>query len=147
MEAINIFQVSQYGDNFICHAKCPKCSESAFFPYGQDFCCVKDAKEKAYSFKKSHFRLVVGSMRKLRMGKRLVQSMYKDQEGKCAYCFKDIGVDYHVEHIIPVSVGGTNNRVNLCLSCPRCNLIAGSMYFASYEAKRDYILDRRRIAG
>ena len=45
------------------------------------------------------------------------------QNGKCAYCpasLKKTG--YHVDHIKPLSKGGSNDRANLQLTCPKCNL-------------------------
>ena len=41
-------------------------------------------------------------------------------EGRCAYC----GEDYYpltVDHIVPVSQGGTNDRANLTAACWPCN--------------------------
>jgi hypothetical protein len=32
------------------------------------------------------------------------------------------GATFHVEHIIPVSEGGSDDLENLCLACPSCNL-------------------------
>lgn len=52
--------------------------------------------------------------------------MYEDQGGHCAYCgigiFWDIPKDIHVEHILPLSRGGSNWPDNLCLTCADCNL-------------------------
>lgn len=39
----------------------------------------------------------------------------------CVYCGNELD-DYHVDHITPLSKGGSNNLENLALTCPRCNL-------------------------
>jgi len=45
-----------------------------------------------------------------------------DKYGKltCTYCKKHI-INFHIDHIKPVSLGGTNHINNLCISCPACN--------------------------
>lgn len=51
-----------------------------------------------------------------------IQSMLKQQKGKCIVCLTSIKKKYHIDHIIPVSKGGSSDRGNLQLLCPRCNL-------------------------
>lgn len=44
------------------------------------------------------------------------------QDGRCYYCKLHMdGMRPHVEHAIPVSRGGTNDKANLVLSCWKCN--------------------------
>lgn len=54
-----------------------------------------------------------------------VKRMYVEQDGMCAYCgiriFMDIRKDVHVDHVMPLSRGGSNGSENLLLSCPTCN--------------------------
>lgn len=47
---------------------------------------------------------------------------------RCAYCNKPLFPDkYHVDHIRPLSRGGSNDLDNLCLACPKCNLSKGRL--------------------
>jgi len=58
-----------------------------------------------------------------------VVTLYRMQGGRCASarCGRDLGVvGYHVDHVVPVSKGGTNRFGNLQLLCPRCNLTKGA---------------------
>ena len=51
----------------------------------------------------------------------VIKDILDSSSGKCAYCGKDCEGNYHIDHILPVSRGGSNDRENLCLSCPNCN--------------------------
>lgn len=44
----------------------------------------------------------------------------------CTWCGANCASDYHVDHIIPLSRGGTHHIDNLCISCPPCNLSKGA---------------------
>jgi len=51
-----------------------------------------------------------------------VARMFEEQMGECTGCFGDLLVlDYHVDHIMPISKGGSNYPDNLQLLCPPCN--------------------------
>lgn len=43
------------------------------------------------------------------------------QKGKCVCCKTDIKKIHHVDHIIPLAKGGSNERKNLQILCPKCN--------------------------
>ncbi len=53
-------------------------------------------------------------------------SLRARERGKCALCGIDLvmelGDDYHIDHIVPLSKGGCNDLVNLQLLCKACNL-------------------------
>lgn len=53
-----------------------------------------------------------------------VKTLYKRQSGCCAlsWCRKNLGAKYHIDHIKPLSRGGSNDRKNIQLLCPFCNL-------------------------
>lgn len=55
-----------------------------------------------------------------------ISSIMKLQKGKCAYCKVKLGKKYHIDHILPVSKGGTNDRKNLQITCMPCNLAKGA---------------------
>jgi 5-methylcytosine-specific restriction endonuclease McrA len=55
-----------------------------------------------------------------------IQILLKTSLGKCWWCGKDVGNDWHLDHRIPLAKGGSNNPDNLCISCPECNRSKGA---------------------
>jgi len=55
-----------------------------------------------------------------------IAAIKKMQKNKCAYCRTKLGKKYHIDHILPVSKGGTNDRYNLQITCVSCNLTKGA---------------------
>ena len=43
------------------------------------------------------------------------------QRKKCWWCFQPLE-SYHVDHLIPLSQGGSNGPENIVIACPSCNL-------------------------
>jgi hypothetical protein len=50
-----------------------------------------------------------------------IKSMFKQQKGKCIVCKTDITNSYHIDHIMPLALGGHNGIQNIQLLCQRCN--------------------------
>ena len=51
-----------------------------------------------------------------------IVAIIRMQKNKCAYCRKRLPKIYHVDHIFPLSKGGSNDKRNVQVTCPRCNL-------------------------
>lgn len=51
-----------------------------------------------------------------------IQRLYEQADGRCWWCGKRVGDDYHVDHRIPLSKGGSNDVANLVIACPFCNM-------------------------
>jgi 5-methylcytosine-specific restriction endonuclease McrA len=51
-----------------------------------------------------------------------IQLQYDRQKGKCYYCHKKLKFgDHHVDHVVPLSRGGSNDISNLVIACSYCN--------------------------
>lgn len=53
-----------------------------------------------------------------------ITELLQAQRGRCFYCPQPLA-SYHVEHRVPLSRGGSNDRSNIVLACPPCNLSKG----------------------
>jgi len=50
-----------------------------------------------------------------------VECLYNKQGGNCAACKGPLRRRFHVDHVMPLILGGSNWPSNLQLLCPRCN--------------------------
>lgn len=55
-----------------------------------------------------------------------IKQQYARQGGRCHWCSRKVGKKFHVDHIVPLSRGGSNSPENLVISCPKCNLSKGA---------------------
>lgn len=54
-----------------------------------------------------------------------ITELYEEQGGVCFYCSEPLGNDFHRDHYVPLSRGGTNWIENIVLACEPCNLSKG----------------------
>ncbi len=59
----------------------------------------------------------------------IVQILWELQQGMCAYdfwCRNDLAeIGFHLDHVMPLALGGRHEDANLQLLCPSCNLSKG----------------------
>jgi 5-methylcytosine-specific restriction endonuclease McrA len=68
-----------------------------------------------------------------RLSPELVAQAKRRSEGRCEYCHAPqvlIGQAFHIDHIIPLSLGGGTISENLCYACSHCNIAKGSRTMA-----------------
>lgn len=52
-----------------------------------------------------------------------ILNQHRVQKGLCWWCGCELSArNYHADHLIPLSRGGSNDSRNIVISCPRCNL-------------------------
>lgn len=107
------------------------------------------------SYRKRHPEKVKARSKKGKAKRRMVEAnaegnhttqdiieLFNEQNGQCAYCgirlFWEIKGDIHLEHIIPLSRGGTNWPDNLCLSCKNCNEEKSTKTAIEWQAVRGW---------
>lgn len=62
------------------------------------------------------------------LSKGIVQKLLNLQKGKCACCDKLLKDGYHLDHIMPLALGGKNIDNNVQLLSPICNWKKGSKH-------------------
>lgn len=62
------------------------------------------------------------------------------QKGKCTCCKTSIKDSYHVDHIMPLVKGGSNDRYNLQLLCPTCNLRKNAKHPVDFMQSKGFLL-------
>lgn len=55
-----------------------------------------------------------------------VRELMRLQRGKCAVCATDIRSRFQIDHIQPLALGGSNDRLNIQLLCGACNASKGA---------------------
>ena len=51
-----------------------------------------------------------------------IRKQYERQDGLCFYCKTKVGDKYHVDHFMPLVLGGSNGPEKLVIACSTCNL-------------------------
>lgn len=62
----------------------------------------------------------------------------EDQNGRCAYCGIPVFDDYHVDHVQPLTQGGSNWPDNLAIACPECNASKNNRTPEQWEGVRGW---------
>jgi 5-methylcytosine-specific restriction endonuclease McrA len=61
-----------------------------------------------------------------------IQRLFMSQNMQCAICQCELNNKWHVDHIMPLRLGGSNDAGNLQLLCVRCNTSKGGKHPADY---------------
>ena len=61
------------------------------------------------------------------------------QKNKCVVCKKHLSV-YHVDHIMPLYLGGTNDKKNIQILCPKCNLKKNKKHPIDFMQENGFLL-------
>lgn len=75
-----------------------------------------------------------------KLSKGLTEKLFVLQKGKCACCRKPLGDDYHLDHIMPLSRGGSNTDDNMQLLRAGCNLKKSAKHPVDFMQQRGFLL-------
>ena len=71
----------------------------------------------------------------------LAEKLFKLQKGKCACgCKQPLGNDFHLDHIMPLALGGSNTDDNIQLLRARCNVSKGAKHPVEFMQKKGFLL-------
>ena len=75
-----------------------------------------------------------------RLSKGLPQKLIALQRGKCACCGLPLGENYHLDHIMPLALGGTNTDDNIQLLRGECNNQKHAKHPVDFMQERGFLL-------
>lgn len=71
-----------------------------------------------------------------------IVAIWEELQGRCAYCgisiFLDMEKDVTIEHIIPITRGGTGDLSNITLVCLSCNTSKGDKLYDEWKQVRGW---------
>lgn len=74
------------------------------------------------------------------LSRGLVEKLYAIQKGKCACCKLPLGSNYHLDHIMPIKLGGTNTDDNTQLLRQVCNSQKWAHHPVEFMQSRGFLL-------
>jgi len=76
-----------------------------------------------------------------KLSKGLAERLFKLQRGKCACgCKQPLGIDYHLDHRMPLALGGSNTDDNIQLLRAICNLQKNAKHPIEFMQQRGFLL-------
>lgn len=123
---------------------CKKCRKKYVNKLSQDH--KKKVKASWYQQNKDVVKTYVQNRRakikscsgKLSVG--LKNKLFVLQKGKCPCCNQPLGNDYHLDHIMPLSLGGTNTDDNIQLLRASCNRQKWAKHPVDFMSTRGFLL-------
>lgn len=74
------------------------------------------------------------------LSKGLATKLFNLQQGKCACCSLPLGATYHLDHIMPIKLGGPNVDSNMQLLRQRCNIQKHASHPVDFMQSRGFLL-------
>lgn len=75
-----------------------------------------------------------------KLSKGLAERLFTLQRGKCACCGKSLGKDSHLDHIMPLALGGSNTDSNMQLLRGICNRQKSAKHPIDFMQQRGFLL-------
>lgn len=74
------------------------------------------------------------------LSKDVASRLFNLQKGKCACCGEPLGDNYHLDHIVPINLGGANEDWNIQLLRQRCNNQKHDMHPVDFMQLRGFLI-------
>jgi 5-methylcytosine-specific restriction endonuclease McrA len=75
-----------------------------------------------------------------KLSKNITAKLFKLQKGKCVCCGQPLGSDYHLDHHMPLYLGGENIDENMQLMRKRCNLQKQAKHPVDFMRERGFLI-------
>lgn len=75
-----------------------------------------------------------------KLSKDIADRLFVLQRGKCACCGLPLGTDYHLDHIMPLALGGSNTDDNIQLLRSSCNHQKRAKHPVEFMQQRGFLL-------
>ena len=75
-----------------------------------------------------------------RLSVGLSEKLFRLQRGKCPCCAEPLGDDYHMDHKMPLALGGTNTDDNMQLLRAVCNMQKHAKHPVDFMQSRGFLL-------
>lgn len=75
-----------------------------------------------------------------KLSSNIEQKLFKLQRGKCACCGLPLGDNYHLDHIMPLALGGTNTDDNIQLLRAKCNHQKSAKHPIAFMQSKGFLL-------
>lgn len=82
-----------------------------------------DKVRMANHYRREHREITEGRNKNINL-----DELFRKSFGFCKYCTAPLFDGYHLDHIVPISLGGGNTMDNLQCICARCNLRKGAKH-------------------
>lgn len=74
------------------------------------------------------------------LSKGITKKLFSLQKGKCPCCGEPLGENYHLDHIMPLALGGSNSDDNVQLLRKRCNSQKHAKHPINYMQEKGFLL-------
>lgn len=91
---------------------------------------------KSYSQNRRARKLASGGV----LSRGLAEKLFRLQKGKCPCCALPLGDDYHMDHKMPLALGGSNTDYNIQLLRATCNQKKSSKHPGDFMRSRGFLI-------
>lgn len=98
---------------------------------------AKDNPEKMAVIRANRDKRVKGSGK---LSKGIANKLMVLQKGRCACCGKSLNEGFHLDHVMPLALGGENVDSNIQLLTPTCNLKKKALHPIDYMQSKGRLL-------